>query len=64
MSAKDFLLLQGIGRELNQISMALHLIDLDEVFSLSDDEFKRFQSIQKAVMKLAFDVNIRLLDSI
>lgn len=64
MSTKDFLLLQGIGRELNQISMALHLIDLDEVFSLSDDEFKRFQSIQKAVMKLAFDVNIRLLESI
>ena len=64
MKTKDFHLLQGMGRELNRISTALHLIDIDEVLSLSDDEFKRFQSIQKAVSKLALDVNVRLVDSI
>lgn len=64
MKTKDYHLLQGIGRELNNISTALHIIDIDEVLSLSDDEFERFQLIQKAISKLAFDVNIRLVESI
>lgn len=64
MKTKDFRLLQSIGRELNQLSTSIHLIDIDEVLSLSDEEFKRFQSIQKAISKLAFDVNVRLIDSI
>lgn len=64
MKTKDFRLLQSIGSELNQLSTSIHLIDIDEVLSLSDEEFKRFQSIQKAISKLAFDVNVRLIDSI
>lgn len=63
MKTKDFRLLQGIGRELNKLSTSIHLIDIDEILSLSDEEFKRFQSIQKAISKLAFDVNVRLIDS-
>lgn len=64
MKKKDLLLLQGIGRELNRLSTSIHLIEIEEVLSLSDDEFARFQSIQKAISKLAFDVNVRFFDSI
>lgn len=62
MKTKDYRLLQSIGRELNNISTAIHVLDLDEIMVLSKDEFERLQSIQKAISKLAFDVNIRLID--
>lgn len=62
MKTKDYRLLQSIGRELNNISTAIHVLDLDEIMVLSKDEFERLQSIQKAISKLAFDVNIRLFD--
>lgn len=62
MKTKDYRLLQSIGRELNNISTAIHVLDLDEIMVLSKDEFESLQSIQKAISKLAFDVNIRLID--